>query len=302
MLPEKASRSPGHSLEDIVTDRAHGAAWLSLRALELLGARAAQLAGNGVGAAEAWHELTAVAAVLLEARPAMAVVRNRVNRLMSRARGLPAAEVAELAGRLHAEALEADRCAAALAAGHVAGKRVLTLSRSATVRAALLAAQPGPVSVLVAESRPGGEGRGVAEELAASGFGVTLLPDAALAAALAAPGADVVVVGADAVLPDGSVVNKTGTRLLAVAAREQGIPCYAIAAADKIGDAVPGDEQGEGGELYDGAAKVAVWAPLFEVTPGGLFAAILTERGALTPPGVASVAVELGALAGWSAG
>ena len=286
------------SLHEIANDRVHGAAWLSLRALELLRRRATEL--EELAPAERWQELGVLATSLIASQPAMAVVRNRVNRLMRSGRDLPAAELDDLASRLLTEASEADRGAAAVAAEHVAGRRVLTLSRSGTVQRALLDAKPPPLAVLVAESRPGSEGVGVAEELAGGGVAVTLLPDAALAAALASPAADVVLVGADTVLPDGSVVNKTGTRLVALAAREQGVPCYAAAATDKIGDTAPGDEQGRREDFYTGAANVGVWTPLFEVTPAGLFAGILTERGVLTPALVAGVAAELERLAGWS--
>ena len=249
------------------------------------------------------RELTGLAAALVGARPAMAVVRNRINRLMSGGRDLPAKAVADLAARQIVEAEKADRGAAAAAAEHAAGKRVLTLSRSGTVEAALLAATPAPLAVLVAESRPGGEGVALAERLVAAGIPASVLPDAAIAAALAVLGADLVLVGADAVLPDGSVVNKVGTRIAALAAREQGVPCYAVAAVDKIGEAGAGEEQGERGDLYGGgAAALAVWAPLFEVTPGGLFAGIVSERGVLTAAAVAAVAEELAGLADWENG
>jgi ribose 1,5-bisphosphate isomerase len=298
---EQVSQSPPPpSLKEIAADRTHGAAWLSLRALQLLGHTAAHLDWSETDANQGWQELAQVARSLIAARPSMAVLRNRVNRLMFASRGLPAYEVVTLTERLIAEAIAAEQATAAAAAEHLAGRRVLTLSRSGTVTAALQMAQPPVAAVLVLESRPGGEGRAVAEELAESRLAVTLLPDTAAAVALAAPGTDLVLVGADAVLPEGSVVNKVGTHLLALAARERGIPCYAAASTDKLGEAAAGEETGDAHELYRGAAPLTVWAPLFEVTPGGLFAAILTERGPLPPGAIASLAAEHAELGSWS--
>ncbi|HXV94788.1 MAG TPA: hypothetical protein VD813_15900, partial [Pseudonocardia sp.] len=193
----------------------------------------------------------------------------------------------------------------------VAGKRVLTLSRSGAVEAALAAARPRPPAVVVLESRPGGEGVGVAERLAAAGLRVILVPDAAVAWAIAEHGIEAVLVGADTVLPPprGAVVNKTGTRPAALAARAAGVPVWAVAACDKVAPAArhgtaprplpPPDERADAGALYAAAAAVEVEAPLFEATPADLVTAVITERGPLTPAEVAAVAREMADLEDW---
>ncbi|MGM7319819.1 hypothetical protein, partial [Idiomarina sp. ST10R2A5] len=73
-------------------------------------------------------------------------------------------------------ALEADAEASSRAADSL-GERVLTLSRSGTVEAAISEAEPS--RVVVAESRPGREGVGTAERLAEAGIDVTLCADSA---------------------------------------------------------------------------------------------------------------------------
>jgi translation initiation factor 2B subunit (eIF-2B alpha/beta/delta family) len=176
---------------------------------------------------------------------------------------------------------------------------VATLSRSGTVLAALRAVD---APVLVGESRPAREGVGVAEALAGD-RSVTLATDAALPWLVADRDADCVLVGADAVLADGSVVNKAGTRALALAAAREGVPTYAVAAAAKVRpDAAMCGEEGAPEAVYDGDAAVAVANPTFDRTPADLVTAVVTEDGPLDADGVADVAAAHRAAAGWDDG
>ncbi|PSQ10366.1 initiation factor 2B [Halobacteriales archaeon QS_5_70_15] len=250
----------------IAEDAEHGSSYLSLRALECLRDEAA----IAVERAGDWEDLASVARDLRSARPSMAVVANRVNRAMHEASGeRDAVERAAVEG--HRRAREADAGAATLDPDW---DRVLTLSRSGTVRRALLGAT-ALERVFVAESRPAREGVGVAERLAGE-YRVTLHTDAAVAHVLATHQVDAVVVGADAVLADGSVVNKTGTRSAALAADREDVPLHAVCAADKISP----DEE-----------------PRLEAP--GLVTAVRTERGPLDTGGIRAVAREHADLAGW---
>ena len=150
---------------------------------------------------------------------------------------------------------EVDRARAALACvDEVDGDpiRVRVRGVSGTVRAAI--EQANPDAVLVAESRPGREGVGVAERLAEDGdASVTLTTDAAFPAELRQFEAGALVVGADRVLPDGRVVNKVGTHGSALAARAAGIPCYVVAASDKVTtDGAVDREERDPTAVYDG--------------------------------------------------
>jgi translation initiation factor 2B subunit (eIF-2B alpha/beta/delta family) len=226
----------------------------------------------------------------------MAVVASRVNRAMHGAsddRTPGAVERAAAAG--HRRARTAD---AGAAAPDPDWERVLTLSRSGTVRRALIDA-PALERVFVAESRPAREGAGVAERLAEASA-VTLHTDAAVAHVLATRDVDAVVVGADAVLADGSVVNKTGTRAAALAAAREGVPVDVVCAADKISpDEEPHLESGPAEAVYDGDADLDVLNPTFDVAPADLVTAVRTERGVLDTDGVRAVAREHAALADW---
>ena len=273
------------SVSTVAEDRDHGSAWLSARALEVLRDAAAD------ADAWTWSDAVETAESLLAARPSMSALQQRVHRAMNRAGGDPD-RIAAVAQEVLEGALDADDAAAARAAERSADRRVLTLSRSGTVLAALERSR-APVTVLA--SMPLGEGRGVAEQLAAGGRDVALAPDAAMAEALRARDVELVLVGADAVTSAGDVINKVGTHPLALAARERDIPVYAVAAADKIAPAdsawTPEDAPSAAREdIYVGAADLQIVDALFERTPAELFAGIVTEDGILDWDAVARIA------------
>jgi translation initiation factor 2B subunit (eIF-2B alpha/beta/delta family) len=276
-------------------DRRHGSTWLALRALETLRDEAALAVVESTddrSTAERdgddWAALAALARRIRDARPAMAVIENRVNRAMFAAvdEGTPAAVERAARGAVE-QSVGAGREAARTAADTLP-ERVATLSRSGTVETALRTTRPE--AVLVAESRPGAEGVGVAEALA-SMTDVTLTTDAAFGFELAEWDAETVLVGADRVLPDGRVLNKAGTRSAALSAAAADIDCLVVCASDKIAATDGYDLEARGaGELYDGDADLSVANPTFDVTPADAVTAIVTEQGRLAPAEVAAVA------------
>jgi translation initiation factor 2B subunit (eIF-2B alpha/beta/delta family)/ADP-ribose pyrophosphatase YjhB (NUDIX family) len=292
-------------VETVAADRDHGSTYLSVRALDVLRDEAGVATVDESDESDALTDLRSVAAALRDARPSMPVVENRVNRAMHAAsegtvdaptRTPDAVERAAI--DTVDRALSADSEAAAVAADYL-GAGVATLSRSGTVLAALERADPE--AVLVAESRPGGEGRATAEAVAArTDAEVTVTTDAAFAGRLVAADAETFLVGADAVLPDGRVVNKVGTRAAATVATREGLDCYAVTALDKVATREAFDaESRDPTEVYDGDADVAVANPTFEATPADRFDAVLTERGALDAADLAAVADDHRERADW---
>jgi translation initiation factor 2B subunit (eIF-2B alpha/beta/delta family) len=146
---------------------------------------------------------------------------------------------------------------------------VVTLSYSSTVVAAL-GGRTVPVSVAL--SLPGGEGARTVRALRRRGTPATIIPDAAMAAHVAR--ARAVVLGADAVTARG-VINKVGSRLLALAARAERLPCYVVTDTGKF--AAPPARFPEPRLPPDG---------LFERVELDLITRIVTERGLLTPRSV----------------
>lgn len=291
------------TVETVAGDTEHGSAYISLRALEVLRDRAAVLATGRETVDGEWTALATLARDLLAARPSMQVVTNRVNGVMHEADEPTAGAVEAAAARAIESSLGADTAAARNAAERVADTgrpRVLTLSRSGTVLETLRRADPS--GVLVAESRPAREGLEVAETIAGelSDTDVTVFVDAAVAHVLSTRDVDAVLVGADAVLADGRVVNKVGTRAAGLAATREGVPAYVVAARDKISpDTEPNLETADPATVYDGNADLTPLAPRFDVTPADLHAGVVTEDGLLDAGDVAEVAAENAELAGW---
>jgi len=280
------------TVETVAADDEHGSAYLSLRALDVLRDEAALAAADDGG----WPAVAETARRLRDAKPGMAVVRNRVNRAMATA-DRTAYGVEAAAREVAREAVDADDRAASTAAAELDGldvNAVFTLSRSGTVERALYDAQPE--QLFVAESRPGGEGIAVAESLA-DDFDVTLTTDANVPAMVTE--ADAVLVGADAVFPDGRVVNKVGTRAAALAARDAGIPVFVVSAADKVAPEPHPVGDSEAGSLYDGDAPLDVRDPVFEVVPARLVDGVVTEEGRLDSADVERVADEHRRWADW---
>jgi ribose 1,5-bisphosphate isomerase len=284
------------SVRSVAADDEHGAAALSVHALEVLRDRAGVLRAESADDEAAFTEVADLARRLRRARPSMAVLENRVNRAIATADGSAVSlETAAMDGINRAVRVDAE--AADRAAAVVGDRTVLTLSRSGTVRRAL--SEANPTEVFVAESRPGREGVDVAEGLLAD-VPTTLHTDAAIGHVLATEGVDCVLVGADAVLADGRVVNKTGTRLAAVAAAHEDVPVFVACATDKVRtDETVNLESGRRSAVYDGDAPLEVTNPTFDVTPAHLVDAVLTERGDLDPSEVRNVAEELATLAAW---
>lgn len=296
-----AWRRVAPTVATVRADRTHGSAQVAARALAVL--------RDAAAAADTWDDVVGVARDLRAARPEMAAVANGIDRAVAAAGSPPIdpAALVDCAVDVRDDVLAAGDDAARAAADHLRGidaTAVATLSRSGTVRAALAALSPD--RLVVAESRPEREGVGVAEWAAAeTDATVTLTTEAGLPTALARADIDAVLVGADAITPGGDVVNKTGTRVLAFAARDAGVPVYVAASTFKIrpgGDsAASASEQTSPTEaVYDGDADVSVHAPTFEAVPRALVDGVATEAGVLDTNEVRAVADAHADSAAWT--
>jgi len=146
------------------------------------------------------------------------------------------------------------------------------------------------------ETRPRQQGlRLTAWELMHDGIPFQSIVDSAAASLMAAGQVDFVVAGADRIAANGDAANKIGTYMLAVCARHHGIP-FVIAAPSstldptlKDGSFIPIEER-DGSELtlIEGVEVAPpgcpVFNPGFDVTPGELITAIVTETGVHRPP------------------
>lgn len=159
-----------------------------------------------------------------------------------------------------------------------------TLSWSSTV-ANILAGWGRPLRLLVAESRPGAEGRRTATRLAAAGHEVRFFSDAAFPAAVTS--AEVLLLGADALTPVG-LVNKVGSLAAAREARMGRVPVLATLEAGKVvgpGLAARLRIRSEPADLVwsDAPGGVRIQSELFEVVPLDLVDEVLGPEGAGSP-------------------
>jgi methylthioribose-1-phosphate isomerase len=141
--------------------------------------------------------------------------------------------------------------------------------------------------VWVDETRPLLQGsRLTAWELEAAGIPHAVIADSAAASLMAAGEVDCVVTGADRIAANGDTANKIGTYSLAVLAAHHGIPFYVVAPTSTVDLAT---QTGAGIPIEERAAaeittRFEAHNPAFDVTPGGLITAIVTEHGAHLAP------------------
>ncbi|GAC1656546.1 MAG: S-methyl-5-thioribose-1-phosphate isomerase [Vulcanimicrobiaceae bacterium] len=150
--------------------------------------------------------------------------------------------------------------------------------------------------VFVDETRPLLQGaRLTIYELERAGVDATLMVDSAAAIAMQRKSIDLVIVGADRIAANGDTANKIGTYALAILAAHHGIPCYVAAPRSTVdfsmrtGEEIPIEERHPAEvRAFAGAAaageRTAVYNPAFDVTPGHLVTAIVTEYGIVRPP------------------
>lgn len=157
----------------------------------------------------------------------------------------------------------------------ISGSVFMTHSRSSTLLGFLTAIKDRQgLIVYVTQSRPGSEGRLLAGELAVAGVRSVLIEDTEAMRYL--PESSALLVGADALIPSG-VVNKIGTRMMALAARDLGIPVYCLMEKIKIW---PFDEPILGNINLATSNKRGDL--LFELVPGSIFDGIVLETGLTT--------------------
>ena len=267
------------AVEELQSDREHGASWMARRAVETL----LEIAETPFETSEALVDgLVNAGRKLAESRPGVGAIAGATGRVLAAASAHRFLDVGELR-RLISEEGEAvldgrRRAAASIAIqlqDRLEGSVVVTHSASATVREALL--HTPPTRAICTVSEPIGEGRAFADELRAQGLDVDLVEDADGPAALA--DATLFLIGADTVFLDGTVCNKIGTTKLAEAALTEETPTVVACEIVKLApiDAASGPKPSK--------AERA----LFEFTSPELISEIVTEEGSVASDGVGAL-------------
>ena len=265
----------------------------AIRALAVRGAPAIGVAAAyGLAlAADRGEDLDAAYEVLAASRPTAVNLRWALDELRPE-------PTARRARSLHEAEVERCREMAAHAADLLANApRVLTHCNAGglatggygTAVGAIRAAwERGLVEhVWVGETRPLLQGaRLTAWELERLGIPHAVIADSAAASLMGSGEVDAVVTGADRIAANGDAANKIGTYGLAVLAAHHGVPLFVVAPTSTLDLATPTGvgipiEERDPAEV---TARFAARNPAFDVTPAGLIAAIVTERGVHRPP------------------
>src|SRR5580693_4837038 len=307
-----------------LSDAARAIAGMQVRGAPLIGAAAAYGVWLAMRADPSDGGLRAACATLVATRPTAVNLRWALDAMTAALAPVPPAARAA-AARARADALADDDVAVNRAIGDHALTviRKLTEARSpekplnvlthcnagwlatvdrGTALAGVYAAHDAglPVHVWVDETRPRNQGAALtAWELGQHGVPHTLIVDNAGGHLMQRGQVDLVLVGTDRTTAAGDVVNKIGTYLKALAARDCGVPFYVAAPSSSIdwtiadGREVPIEERvasevvGMSGRSAAGAIAAVRLAPEgtpvanpgFDLTPARLVTGIITERG-----------------------
>ena len=220
------------------------------------------------------------------------------NGLLAEARAIDAEdrEMCAAIGRIGADLL-ADLPAGAGILTHCNAGALVSGSGDGTALAVVfeLARRGKKPHVFADETRPLLQGaRLTMWELAQRGIDATLICDSVAAQVMREGRIQAVITGADRIAANGDTANKIGTYGVATLARAHGIPFYVAAPATTFDLAVASGkeipiEQRAAEEVTHGFGRqtapdgVDVYNPAFDVTPAELIAAIVTDRGVITP-------------------
>ncbi|GAH07190.1 unnamed protein product, partial [marine sediment metagenome] len=164
---------------------------------------------------------------------------------------------------------------------------IITHSYSSTVLSTLLFAKKSgkKFSVICTESRPKNEGTQLAKQLGKFGIKVKLIVDSAVFSFISY--ADIILVGGDAVTDTG-LINKIGTKGIAMTAQHYNTPTYALCSTIKFlpkNYQVNLNQQKNPNEIIQ--SKISNVTPInyyFDYTPLEFITGVITEKEILKPP------------------
>lgn len=274
-------------IERLKADQQRGAGELAAEAVAIM--KTAILSGSHTDTGALSSALEAVARQLKAARPSMAgPINNAVDELMTGCKEIisRSGEILDAAQKCTAEAdglIEKLRNLPRMVARNFGlilpqGTKIMTHSYSSTCLQALTANAKKIGKIFVCESRPAREGRETARKLKEAGLNVTLITDAE--AGYFMDKVDMAVVGADSILPNGDVINKMGTYLLALAARDRGKSFYVLSDTYKFlkSETSFDFEEKAAGEVWEAPSGIIVRNIYFDLTPARLITKIITEK------------------------
>ena len=218
-------------VELIEQDDRHGASWLAREAVEAV-----------CDAVQMGEDPVALAQRIVRSRPAMGAIAGALGRVL--VSGRSDEQIVEEARAVIEGRERASKAIAVLLSPHIEGTVMMTHSNSGTVREAV--DHTPPQRIICTVSEPGEEGRELAEALRGNELAVDIVDDSDAEHAVGT--VDLLLLGADTVFRDGSLVNKVGTSGLAKAAKKAGVPVIVACEVIKL---APEDPRDPGEERFD---------------------------------------------------
>jgi len=260
-------------------------------------------------------EMERAAALLVATRPTAVSLPNAVHMVMTgigQAKTVDEARagIVQRADAFIQSSQHAVEKIAEFGARHIRdGDTILTHCNSEVALGCIIEAHRSgkEIEVFATEVRPRNQGLITIRTLNDAGIKTNFIVDSAVRSFI--HDVDLVIVGADAVTVNGSVVNKIGTSQVAHSAHEARVnvlvaaETYKFAPRTIIGEMIQIEEREAGEVLPDEIARtlphVTVRNPAFDVTPAEFIDIIVTEQGAI-PPQMAYVIIK--EYLGWDIG
>ncbi|RLG79808.1 MAG: hypothetical protein DRO40_12190 [Thermoprotei archaeon] len=257
-------------ISEVAKEKVRGASWCARRIAEAFIALSNSVEYNEDVLCEAID-------LALKANPSMASIYNVVT-IARKARNRE--HLMKLMKALLKYMRTAHEKVCSIAAESIMGN-LMTISYSSVIECVLHKAKDKVDTVYVLESRPGGEGVLFAKALKDKGFNVKLVFDSTLHYYMSKT--DIVIVGADSVGKDACIINKVGTSLLALYAREYGIEFYPVFESYKIHPEKSCYEI----ELVEREFEIEGYGKIrsvvFDRTPSRYISGLITEHGLIMP-------------------
>ena len=164
---------------------------------------------------------------------------------------------------------------------------IMTHCHSSVVTAILLEArrQGKHFEVINTETQPRLQGRQTAKELLNAGIKVYHVVDSAMRWAVNHYEVNLILIGADSVTSEGTVLNKVGSRLLALVAHEEHVPFYVATPLLKYNPqtsfgVIEKIEMRETSEIWENPPKgLEILNPAFETVSRRYIDGLITEAG-----------------------
>jgi translation initiation factor 2B subunit (eIF-2B alpha/beta/delta family) len=276
-------------IREVEFDRTRGASQLARKALDALKFFAYN--SENKTSEEFIRDVKKLGKKLLETKPNMAPIQNLVAQIVYEIDALEEYDLAFVRkfaisriNELRQQSKDAVKKTAEWGATIISSSdQLATCSYSSTVYETLkVAKKQGKIfTVFVAESKTENNslqhGQTMATSLKSIKITAEVFPDNEIRRYI--PKAKYVLVGADSLLYDGSIINGTPTLKVTLKAKEIGIPVYSVCETAKVNTL---NYLGKKIDLEKG----------FELVPSNLISRIITERGILDPNKIAEIAKE----------